>query len=282
MKRKEKREVKEVHYDKWQFAGRRPRAISMQTGISYVDYSRMHIQRREVTPERRLATPAWALKDEYLRELVVVYLEERFYIRHAKGTLLERLERIRATAESVRPRKIELLKKYITGYHLIKSTQLCDVTDEEAIARYLAHPQQATALGPQQALFGAEFARKWLVSQELRDYEMQIQNLDTDLVLTTNGGAAAIVAMCYLYYRAGWDSVAVGEELGFKPPHIRQILFRMNQTWQESLANRFVTPDGTTVGSKSAPANVEAGSVKGVPGFPLQFQETQSLQEGMQ
>lgn len=294
-KKEKKRDIKPVHFDRWQFAGRRPRAVSQDTGIAFTDYSRMHVQRREVTPERRLPTPMWALKDEYLRELLVTYLEERFYIRKPVGTLRDRLEKIRVAAEAVRPRKFQQLEEFVRDYNTLKQNGLPDMTDDAVLHAWKEHSSHDCGSGwkeqPSNLISiatgdanGAQRARTWLESYSVRMLEIQILNLDTDLVLTArDGGAAAVAAVVYLYYRNGWDSVAVAEELGFKPPHIRQLLWRMNLTWVDSgLRERFegVTADDkdrkgnkaareTAVSSDTRQANAKAGEVTSVPDSPF-------------
>jgi hypothetical protein len=85
----------------------------------------------------------------------------------------------------------------------------------------------------------ADIAREYLAKKKLHDLEIQIQNIDTDLVLTDKGHAEMIAAIVYLYYRLGWDSVTVAEQLSLKPPHIRQVLARLHATWTKSLSHRF-------------------------------------------
>ena len=63
-----------------------------------------------------------------------------------------------------------------------------------------------------------------------RELEIEIEGIDTYLRISENGGADIIAAIVYLYYRTGYDSVGVAAELGLKPPHIRQTLWRMHQT----------------------------------------------------
>jgi hypothetical protein len=58
----------------------------------------------------------------------------------------------------------------------------------------------------------------------------EIENLDTYLRTTANdGGAALMAAVVYFYHRCGLDSVEVGRETGIKPPHVRQLLYKLNR-----------------------------------------------------
>src|SRR5437899_8821297 len=80
---------------RYQFA-RRPRAVSLESGITFSDFSRMHVSHRVMTRQRRQDTPIWSMKDVLLRELIVAYLEQRFYVAHKHGeTHVERLKRVR-------------------------------------------------------------------------------------------------------------------------------------------------------------------------------------------
>src|SRR5208282_3224236 len=65
--------------------------------------------------------------------------------------------------------------------------------------------------------------------KRLRHLEIEIEGIDTYLRISENGGADVVAATVYLYYRTGLDSVGVGAELGLKPPHVRQTLFRLHQ-----------------------------------------------------
>lgn len=68
-----------------------------------------------------------------------------------------------------------------------------------------------------------------------RDLEIDIEGLDT-CIRVNDRWAAVLAAIVYLYYRVRLDSVAVGEELGLKPPHVRQVLYRLHQV-ADRLAN---------------------------------------------
>ena len=64
-------------------------------------------------------------------------------------------------------------------------------------------------------------------SDELKELEHQIENLDTCIRVLQKGMATVIAAVVYLYYRQGLNSVAVGELLHLKPPHVRQLVWRI-------------------------------------------------------
>src|SRR6267378_7693516 len=98
----------EPKFDENQFAGRRTRTKAVRatktaddwesTGISFQDFGGMHIYRRK-TQDRRLPTPPWAVNDEQLCAVVLLFAEERLYIRDHTGTDQERMDRIAAESK---------------------------------------------------------------------------------------------------------------------------------------------------------------------------------------
>lgn len=260
-------------FDKFAFDGRRTKAVSATrtrggwdtTGISFADFSTMHIQRREKVKERRLPTPKWSVRDDMLRELLVVHLEERFYLEPTAGfTLTERLATARARAEYYAPHKRELLAKWLKNYHTLCVSGVIGVKpeyiDDETAIRVFAEIEDG------QLPLDADVARDYLTKKSLHDLEIQIQNIDTDIVLTERGHAEVIVAIVYLYYRLGWDSVAVAEQLGLKSPHVRQVLARLHSTWTSRLSHIYkqsegekdqVNPQGDDVSGVASPSPIE-------------------------
>lgn len=190
----------------------------------------MHIQRREKALERRLPTPKWAVNDAWLSQLLVVYLEERFYVRRdTQQSLPERLAKARAAADRYAPRKRELLKAWVELYHKLSTAGL--TLDDEECVRIFAE------INDGQLPISAGVARDYLNSKKLQDLEIQIQNIDTDIVLTERGHATVIASIVYQYYRLGWHSVQVATNLGLKSPHVRQVLARLHATWAASLSH---------------------------------------------
>jgi len=181
-------------FDNYQFAGRRQKAVSSETGIAFSDYARMHVHRRERTQERRLPTPSWAVNNTELREVILKFVERRFYLtgsRKMSGlTNEQRLARVR-NAE-------------------MKWADRMGVKLREAIRRY--KEEQAAGVDPEKLN---------------NDHYMQIGNLDSQILMARRGNAAIASLVVYLYYRLGWDSVTVAEEIGIKPPHVRQTLARL-------------------------------------------------------
>lgn len=259
-------------FDKFAFDGRRTKAVSATrtrggwdtTGLSFGDFSTMHIQRREKVKERRLPTPKWSVRDDMLRELLVVHLEERFYLEPTAGfTLIERLTTARQRAEYYLPRKRELLRDWLKDYHTLCVSGIVGVkaeliSDERAIEVFTSLKQ----IGGQLPL-NADVARDYLTKKSLHDLEIQIQNIDTDIVLTERGHAEVIVAIVYLYYRLGWDSVAVAEQLGLKSPHVRQVLARLHSTWSSRLSHVYESS-----GDAKDQANLTSADVSGGAASP--------------
>lgn len=208
-------------------------------GLDFGDYSRMSTQQRKQSGERRLATPKWAVNNEMLQELLVAFMEERAGFRKKqKGTLLVRLERAKAAIINQRPNKIAILDRLCAQYVNLKRFGFKpDISDEEA--RFMAEDVFGRAF-----MFASDpdtrlGAREVLTDNKCRDWEIEIEGLDTYLRVHETGGAATIASIVYLYYRVGLDSVGVGAELGLKPPHVRQTLWRLFETaaklWPDSV-----------------------------------------------
>lgn len=218
-------------YDKHQFGGRgqhpvnaRPAAAGGWTssGVAFEDYARMSTQQHKPSGERRLPTPQWAVNDGMLRELLVVFMEERAgYRKRQTGPLLPRLERAKQAIISQRPRWIATLDKLCAEYVKLKRLGSDPSVDDHTLNLSLEQP-----------LVLDEWARPWKDFTRKRQLEIEIEGIDTFLRYTSNGGADVIAAIVYLYYRAGLDSVGVGAELGLKPPHVRQTLWRLHDTWK--------------------------------------------------
>lgn len=251
-------------FDKHAFAGRKSRAVSATrthsgwntTGISFNDFGSMHVHRRAKVQERRLPTPKWAIRDEWLRELLVVYLEERFYVRPCLTlSLSERLDIARVAAENYAPKKRQLLEEWLEDYNRLSTNGRRDLTDDEAIDLFTSLKQINGQLP-----INADIARDYLSKKKLHDLEIQIQNIDTDIVLTERGHAEVIVAIVYLYYRLGWDSVTCAEQLGLKSPHVRQVLARLHATWTASLSHLFDSNEGEQDSSQNRTGDGSEGA----------------------
>lgn len=68
-------------------------------------------------------------------------------------------------------------------------------------------------------------------SKRKRRLQIEIENYDTQLRILERPAVLAMIP--YLYYRVPMGSVGVAEQVGLRPPHVRQILFRMNEIAEE-------------------------------------------------
>jgi hypothetical protein len=223
--------VTEAHFDHYQFDGRRARPVSALTGISFEDYVAMSTRQHKPSNERRLPTPIWATNDELLRNLLVVFMEERCGIKNPQGTLLERLKVAQQAVINQHSRMRETLHRLCIEYVQLKQRGVLKTekeVDAEITKRYGQPPLP----------FGVEYNKKLVESDRLRELEVEIEGLDTYLRYTRTGGADVLAAIVYLYYRAGLDSVGVAIELGLKPPHVRQLLWRLWQTWNMKFSSQ--------------------------------------------
>ena len=239
-------------------------------GITIIGGTLPRSARTHAAADRRLPTPLWALNDEMLRELIVVYMEERARLYGPqKGTLLERLARARQAVINQRPRLLERMDKLCKEYVEKKRTGLDPhITDEEYNQR-----QKFPALPG----FEAE-PRFHDLKVRLRGLEIEIERIDTYLRYTANGGADILAAMVYLYYRMGIDSVGVGAALGLKPPHIRIMLYLMAEKWNKKLAKKYPLQAAGTVGgaSKDKRKNHKAGKASLVLNCATMLFETET------
>lgn len=185
------------HFDLHQFAGRRAMAVSAtskgrddwdSTGLSFGDFSGMHVYSRKKMPQRRVPVPAWATDRKQTTELILKACENRFYIDDHSGTTAERLARIAKKSGAYLPTMRQTLVDLESKYHI---RQVEGATNLEAI-------------------------------------EVEIQNIDTQIVLAKRGIPAVMNAVVYCYYRLGWNSSTIAEEFGIKPPMVRIWLYRLN------------------------------------------------------
>jgi hypothetical protein len=192
---------REPQFDKSQFAGRKEKAVratrqktpdSYQdtwdtTGLSFSDFGSMRVKTR-TGQERRLPTPDWAMNDEKLREVILKYMENRLYLPSTTEDDATRRERIEAAIVYWMPRRRVLLKR-ICG-RFTEASKAGDTAQAESLA-------------------------------------IQAQCLDSEILMMQRGMMAQITTLLYRYYRVGWNSTQIAEELKIYPPAVRQILFRM-------------------------------------------------------
>lgn len=197
----------ELHFQE-HIAGRQHLPVSAEfhgesfesPGIDWSDYRRMQTVERKLAPARRLETPQWALRNDLLRSVLVRFVEYRAGLRrHQMGPERERLRRAMAIIAAQHPMRQRTLKALCD--ELVSLTK-CGITP--------ARRKRLTA---------------------------EIENLDTVLRFDCNI-AATILRLVHLYFRAGLDSVSVAQELGWKPPHVRQTVWRLRRVWARMEAER--------------------------------------------
>jgi hypothetical protein len=164
-------------------------------GIAFEDYRSMSTQVHKQSGERRLPTPIWSLSDELLRKTLVAYMESRAGFRTPQtGTEQERLERAQQKISETRPEHIATLKRLCAEFVTLKQS---------------AEPD----------------------AYRLKKLQEQIANIDTVIRLLDGNIAATVVGCVHAYYRRAIDSVATAAEFSMRPPHVRQLFWRLNRTW---------------------------------------------------
>lgn len=189
----------EIHFDDHQFYRRRGRVVEAHvtadgfatTGISFQDFGGMHVtDRGRKKRERRLPTPDWANTDETLRKRVLDCLERRLYLRGGEDlTDFERLDRIETASKAGIPALKAELANQVKRYSEDQKTGL---------------PEYLASLA------------------------VEIQNRDSEIVLRQRGLASLMIAAVYKYYRLGWNSTQIANDLGIKPPMVRIWMWRVN------------------------------------------------------
>lgn|GEM_PF-2726948 len=197
-------------FDNHQFAGRKRSVYARYTpqgwetsGLGFSDFSwyhhgsgagNMHTVRRKQRQERRLDTPSWAVNDGELCEVILKFCERRVLMSRNPAHVAAAAAGLTQTERIDRIRQIELKR----------------ATDCE------------------RNLMGLR--ERWKSEPEARkpQLEIQIGNMDTQLRFLRLGNLAIAAGVVYLYYRLGYTSVEVAQELKIKPPHVRQILARLH------------------------------------------------------
>jgi hypothetical protein len=171
------------------------------TGISYEDYSSMHLTKAgNKFVQRRLDTPDWAMNDLLLREVLLRFLEVRSQgfkaLRHKQyeGTPQDRLLRAQ--------KRLTMHRQALTEH----ITKLC--VEYAAVNKAGNNPARLNKLS------------------------INIENIDTQLRFLGNEHKMAL-GVVYFYYRLGHTSVETASALGLKPPHVRMILWRLTKVANE-------------------------------------------------
>ena len=214
----------------YQFGGKKQRMASAITGLDFRDTVNMQVVQRKQSGERRLPTPLWALNDKMFRELLVTFMEGRLGLKPGKGNMIDRLDRARLAALAQHPRLNETLDKLNMEYVQVQR----DGVSADEIARRAAQPTIFQESDPE---LDMQIRQGHAATKRLVELEVEIEGLDTYLRYTRNGGAGVLAQVVYLYYRVGLDSVGVADETGLKPPHVRQLLYRMNEVWKQKFGH---------------------------------------------
>jgi hypothetical protein len=151
----------------------------------------MSLTKRKLPVDRRLPTPDWAMNDSKLRDVLVRFMELRAgFKRPRSGTPEERLARANKRRLARKPHLTETIGKLAREYVAVKKAG-----DDPARLKLLA---------------------------------IEIESIDTQLRFLGNEDKM-VVGVVYRYYRLREDSVATGAALAMRPPHVRQVLWRLDK-----------------------------------------------------
>jgi hypothetical protein len=179
---------RDLSFDQTIFAGRRPLNLAA-VGLDYAGLQKYSIRRiSNLKLGRQRPTPDWVYNDLKFREVVVRYLECRYYQRDCSGDLKARLHRCTVEAK----RQALLLKKRIED-SAAKYVALCSLDESSSKAR-----------------------------KELRRC---IQAADSELAFHLRP-AELTAAILYMWFRQGLNSPSIAETIGLSPVAIRQIIHR--------------------------------------------------------
>ena len=176
-------------FDDHQFV-KKTKAITIDSGIAWSDFDRMHKVTTSAFHQRKNPTPAWTMTDDGLKAVVLRYLEERLYIRDHSGSDEARMARIDGETRRLLPHKEEKLHAIMKRHYI---------------------EMQAGAS-----------------EKRLNSLGIQITNRDSEIVLMRRGLVQVLVALVYHYYRLCWNSTDIANEFNVKPPFVRITMWRMN------------------------------------------------------
>src|SRR5437879_5570417 len=161
----------------------RAKMISKQSRLAFSDTQNMHVHRVALTGGKQLPTPTWALNDELLRQVILVYLEKRNHIDPTpEKSYAERLAAVREQSKQYYiPLKFRLINMQ-RNYH------------------------RACAMG---------------APQRVRDrLAALVQGVDTEIMNLERGVDKLVSAIAYSYYRMGDNSVQIAELLVLRWHHV--------------------------------------------------------------
>lgn len=160
----------------------------VSTGIAFSDYDRMQTFTRKLAPGRRYDIPTWAVNDDQTCAVIARSMEGRAGLRMRVREGTE-LERLTKAQRILREKEPQLVARL---------DRLC--------ARFVAAKKE-----------GDEYARY---------LGIQIEGIDTQLRLLDRT-AETLASVVYLYWRCGFNSVEIGEQLGIKASHVRATTYRL-------------------------------------------------------
>lgn len=164
-------------------------------GIAFEDYVRMQTQRHKLARNRREQPPDWVFSTSKLRLVILRCIEQRAYVQPrtlavmAYGTEQERLARAQQILKARRP---------------ALEAQIGRLCREYVAAKNAGDMARVRFLGP------------------------KIEECDTG-ILMLDDAPKMLTGVVYFYYHCGLDSVAVGQQLHVKPPHVRQMIWRLKK-----------------------------------------------------
>ena len=165
---------------------------AQSNGIAFEDYQRMGTHTHKLNSGRRGSAPDWAFNSAQLREIIVRCMEKRVEFRKVSLPFTD--------AE-----RLTVAQKVLAG----KNRPRLVATINKLCAEFMDAKKRGDTI------------RAGLLAQK-------VEETDTQLVMIDH--APRLLAGCvYYYYRLGLDSVAVGQQLGLKPPHVRGLLWKLGK-----------------------------------------------------
>jgi hypothetical protein len=188
--------------------------------IDFSDYQRMSTSIKAAPTYRRKPVPEYAFDHNKMRRLLVRYMESRAFTRKEiaaglSGSDATRLHRAQEKLASTRPELIATINRLCGRYIAMKNGTF---EEEEWFAAVPAE------------------ARETFRKEQLGKLAVEIEGIDTQLLMLQENFPAIVLGVIYRSYCVGENSVAVGEALRMKPPLVRQMLHRLSKVWNRMQA----------------------------------------------
>jgi len=91
-----------------------------------------------------------------------------------------------------------------------------------------------------------------------RVLEVQIEALDTQVRMAQENWPAVTLAIVYRSYNLHENSCEVAQALSVKPPHVRQVLARLNQAWKRMNGIPYIDRHGRMVTARAVGSQAQA------------------------